>query len=109
MNHSFTIRSSTTLKSIGLPSSAGVIPRLSIDLSSTSFVPRLGFLGSYGTSSAESKRGSIGVAIYATRLPSGLKRTSPRIHPYGLPSIPVSYTHLRAHETGRNLVCRLLL
>src|SRR5665213_3037535 len=21
---------------------------------------------------------------------------------------PVSYTHLRAHETGRNLVCRLL-
>src|SRR5678809_193870 len=24
-------------------------------------------------------------------------------------SIPVSYTHLRAHETGRNLVCRLLL
>ena len=25
------------------------------------------------------------------------------------PSDPVSYTHLRAHETGRNLVCRLLL
>ena len=24
-------------------------------------------------------------------------------------SMPVSYTHLRAHETGRNLVCRLLL
>ena len=24
-------------------------------------------------------------------------------------SKPVSYTHLRAHETGRNLVCRLLL
>ena len=24
-------------------------------------------------------------------------------------SSPVSYTHLRAHETGRNLVCRLLL
>src|SRR5665213_2593888 len=23
--------------------------------------------------------------------------------------VPVSYTHLRAHETGRNLVCRLLL
>ena len=22
---------------------------------------------------------------------------------------PVSYTHLRAHETGRNIVCRLLL
>src|SRR5665213_1888024 len=25
------------------------------------------------------------------------------------PAGPVSYTHLRAHETGRNLVCRLLL
>ena len=24
-------------------------------------------------------------------------------------AIAVSYTHLRAHETGRNLVCRLLL
>ena len=29
-----------------------------------------------------------------------------QIHNY---SIAVSYTHLRAHETGRNLVCRLLL
>src|SRR5665213_1590251 len=27
----------------------------------------------------------------------------------GLFSEAVSYTHLRAHETGRNLVCRLLL
>ena len=27
----------------------------------------------------------------------------------GLSVISVSYTHLRAHETGRNLVCRLLL
>ena len=26
-----------------------------------------------------------------------------------LGAFPVSYTHLRAHETGRNLVCRLLL
>ena len=26
-----------------------------------------------------------------------------------LRSRAVSYTHLRAHETGRNLVCRLLL
>src|SRR5674476_198343 len=25
-----------------------------------------------------------------------------------LTQYPVSYTHLRAHETGRNLVCRLL-
>src|SRR5665213_4096492 len=29
------------------------------------------------------------------------------IGPYG--NETVSYTHLRAHETGRNLVCRLLL
>src|SRR5660397_207827 len=27
----------------------------------------------------------------------------------GLTRIPVSYTHLRAHETKANLVCRLLL
>src|SRR5678810_84607 len=26
-----------------------------------------------------------------------------------LNTVSVSYTHLRAHETGRNLVCRLLL
>ena len=26
-----------------------------------------------------------------------------------LTACAVSYTHLRAHETGRNLVCRLLL
>src|SRR5674476_1577105 len=30
-------------------------------------------------------------------------------HPENGVLIPVSYTHLRAHETGRNLVCRLLL
>ena len=30
-------------------------------------------------------------------------------HQYRASAIPVSYTHLRAHETGRNLVCRLLL
>ena len=29
--------------------------------------------------------------------------------PKYLADISVSYTHLRAHETGRNLVCRLLL
>ena len=28
---------------------------------------------------------------------------------HGVPLTAVSYTHLRAHETGRNLVCRLLL
>src|SRR5674476_1141800 len=34
----------------------------------------------------------------------GVKRRRP-----GIGRDPVSYTHLRAHETGRNLVCRLLL
>src|SRR5674476_1615851 len=29
--------------------------------------------------------------------------------PHARTVVPVSYTHLRAHETGRNLVCRLLL
>ena len=29
--------------------------------------------------------------------------------PVAAGDVPVSYTHLRAHETGRNLVCRLLL
>ena len=29
------------------------------------------------------------------------------VHPQSI--IPVSYTHLRAHETKANLVCRLLL
>ena len=32
-----------------------------------------------------------------------------RIKASGMPVGSVSYTHLRAHETGRNLVCRLLL
>src|SRR5665213_256440 len=34
------------------------------------------------------------------------KGTTVTIHGRGLEA--VSYTHLRAHETGRNLVCRLL-
>ena len=31
------------------------------------------------------------------------------LNPLEQAAAPVSYTHLRAHETGRNLVCRLLL
>src|SRR5665213_4545922 len=30
-----------------------------------------------------------------------------KLHHFIISPIPVSYTHLRAHETGRNLVCRL--
>src|SRR5660398_318580 len=37
-------------------------------------------------------------------------RTSPCFLPQRLQALaPVSYTHLRAHETKANLVCRLLL
>eukprot|EP01017_Pseudomicrothorax_dubius_P040563 TRINITY_DN6362_c0_g2_i1.p1 TRINITY_DN6362_c0_g2~~TRINITY_DN6362_c0_g2_i1.p1 ORF type:complete len:126 (+),score=16.05 TRINITY_DN6362_c0_g2_i1:64-441(+) len=38
----------------------------------------------------------------------GKNHTSPKLIIYEN-TTPVSYTHLRAHETGRNLVCRLLL
>ena len=31
------------------------------------------------------------------------------VHPAGVPVVAVSYTHLRAHETVLDLVCRLLL
>ena len=40
----------------------------------------------------------------------GVFKKHGRIHYYEWHGLyPVSYTHLRAHETGRNLVCRLLL
>src|SRR5665213_1040420 len=38
-------------------------------------------------------------------LAEACQKTGFQIHAF----CPVSYTHLRAHETGRNLVCRLLL
>ena len=46
--------------------------------------------------------GNISV-VYSTSLCLGTDKVEPVI------LTPVSYTHLRAHETGRNLVCRLLL
>src|SRR5678809_283979 len=36
-------------------------------------------------------------------------QSAPVVTHYAKVLEPVSYTHLRAHETGRNLVCRLLL
>src|SRR5678815_1221208 len=36
-------------------------------------------------------------------------RSTPLIPDHRLTTIPVSYTHLRAHETPEHLVCRLLL
>src|SRR5665213_3247861 len=46
-----------------------------------------------------------------TRLRTGHKRMrlKSRVLRHEVEQMPVSYTHLRAHETGRNLVCRLLL
>ena len=43
--------------------------------------------------------------LYLDVLDGGSFSAAARKHPL----TPVSYTHLRAHETGRNLVCRLLL
>src|SRR5674476_1679668 len=52
-------------------------------------------------------RGS-GTAVPEPRVRSTTLLSGPRA--VQLPvSCSVSYTHLRAHETGRNLVCRLLL
>src|SRR5674476_810583 len=72
---------------------------------------------------------TVGGSLPASELVAGLHREllgarpnnnggsrAPPLGPTGLalPRYPirwdaVSYTHLRAHETGRNLVCRLLL
>ncbi len=38
----------------------------------------------------------------------GFEKATP-IQEKAIPIIPVSYTHLRAHETRHDLVCRLLL
>src|SRR5665213_1005420 len=49
--------------------------------------------------------------IQITKIASAVTRERADIIPLPRPppQDPVSYTHLRAHETGRNLVCRLLL
>src|SRR5674476_586420 len=39
---------------------------------------------------------------------ASLCRSFHELRPSAASSATVSYTHLRAHETGRNLVCRLL-
>src|SRR5674476_165757 len=49
------------------------------------------------------------IFIGSQNLQSTAGRAPGRFHNYLSPFVPVSYTHLRAHETGRNLVCRLLL
>ena len=46
---------------------------------------------------------------FAVNLFNGYVYSSASILSMGLSFAAVSYTHLRANETGRNLVCRLLL
>src|SRR5678809_1553712 len=48
------------------------------------------------------------VPVRDYRYAEEMKRKYP-LHNYKRSAQTVSYTHLRAHETGRNLVCRLLL
>src|SRR5678809_532141 len=43
--------------------------------------------------------------VFPARMYGRKEKTGAKIEVF----LPVSYTHLRAHETGRNLVCRLLL
>src|SRR5665213_1259183 len=49
-------------------------------------------------------RGGIAVVVEPV---VGRYQTPPESGRYLSEEEPVSYTHLRAHETGRNLVCRL--
>ena len=48
-------------------------------------------------------------SMYNSKDPKGVHNNSLRVGYQYTVYDPVSYTHLRAHETGRNLVCRLLL
>src|SRR5678809_1693302 len=54
-------------------------------------------------------RSSAASDVYKRQLQSFRRRINSWWSYLFKPLAPVSYTHLRAHETGRNLVCRLLL
>src|SRR5665213_4277760 len=45
----------------------------------------------------------------AQDIEEGKEPEKPKVMTRARRVVTVSYTHLRAHETGRNLVCRLLL
>ena len=49
------------------------------------------------------------VAIDAKVINAGDQPTAKQMVPRAIDDYPVSYTHLRAHETVLDLVCRLLL
>src|SRR5680860_1040457 len=62
------------------------------------------------SSSAEALTGARSTPVNATRRASSTFQTAaPTIGKSIAPRRPVSYTHLRAHETDSYLVCRLLL
>src|SRR5678809_1637984 len=54
-------------------------------------------------------RSSAASDVYKRQLQGGRRSRPARGRGRRTAPDPVSYTHLRAHETGRNLVCRLLL
>src|SRR5674476_177279 len=63
-----------------------------------------------GGASTPARRAAPATAVFATtRCWAAYIPGSPDSGIGHIGSGPVSYTHLRAHETGRNLVCRLLL
>src|SRR5674476_1544508 len=79
--------------------------------SEANIIPKLGIIGISITD-------SVAQLIPPTRSPGGILVTALTaggnaslfgLQPGDVLHSPVSYTHLRAHETGRNLVCRLLL
>src|SRR5665647_3832795 len=61
-----------------------------------------------GSFSSSSRLSSRAVLIFSTML-SKIVNSDSRWNPLARRPIPVSYTHLRAHETDSYLVCRLLL
>src|SRR5674476_940072 len=82
---------------------------------------RLGHIENFGATGAISTISdvrSFGLVIAGHRSGNGCLGSSTPTRPAAATILPsprrcgaraVSYTHLRAHETGRNLVCRLLL
>src|SRR5450756_2852713 len=81
--------------------------------------PLLGVLGSTGARPVRSAAARApSVVAAATRSPPKVQSGAANVrnrHPFlvmrdqAMGGIPVSYTHLRAHETRHDLVCRLLL
>src|SRR5674476_1500680 len=78
--------------------SEGVAPKSSVTLTGQGNVPFSGLGGR-----------SLKVPMEVAPRSRAMPLTPVQSGRLGVRLISVSYTHLRAHETGRNLVCRLLL